>query len=65
MGDTTFRQTGRRSARGPYRLDEQIRKQREGAARNAAWAALSILEKLHRLNSRRGNSTKQRKALAA
>ena len=59
MGDTKFRQTHRRTARGPYRSDEQARKRAEAEARNAAWAGLSTKDKLLSLRERRGSSKKQ------
>lgn len=60
MGDTKFRQTGRRTAVGPFRADKKARKRLEGEERNAEWAALSNKEKyLDLMGRRRGPSTRQ------
>ena len=63
MGDTKFRQTGRRAAQGPYRSDERVRKHQEGLERNAEWAKLSSEAKVQSLLKRRGESKRQLNAL--
>lgn len=66
MGDTKFRQTGRRTAKGPYRSDLRREKHVEGLLRNAAWDALSQGEKLLALDRRLGKgvgAVRQRKLL--
>lgn len=65
MGDTNFRRTGRRTAKGPFRAEEKARKRAEGEERNARWRALSFKEKIASLVDRgRGNSTRQMTKLA-
>ena len=54
VGDTKFRQSGRKTARGPYKADLRRERAEEGTIRNAAWAALSVAEKLASLDSRLG-----------
>lgn len=63
MGDTNFRRTGRRTAKGPFRKDERERRRKEGEERNALWAALSPHEQAKVLTSRPGHCKKQRKKL--
>ena len=66
MGDTKFRQTGRKTARGPYKADLRRERAEEGAVRNAAWAALSVAEKLASLDRRLGKgmgAVRQRRLL--
>lgn len=63
MGDTKFRQTGRRTAQGPFRLDEKIRKREEGEARNSCWASMSPQQQYDSLCKRRGGSMRQLKLL--
>ena len=67
MGDTKFRQTGRRTAQGPYRRDAKDARRSEGAERNAVWAALPPKEKLKQLSCGRrpGKSARQVKKLQA
>lgn len=59
MGDTKFRKTGHRTAQGPYRADERLRRQVEATERSDAWISLSTAEKLRSLRSRRGESKRQ------
>ena len=59
MGDSKFRSSGHRTAKGPFRSDELTRKREEGSARNEYWAALPIDEKVKSLMSRRGESKRQ------
>lgn len=63
MGDAKFRQTGRRTRKGPYRTETQERKRLEGEVRNEAWRELTKGQKIVSLTSRRGSSTKQLKKL--
>ena len=63
MGDSKFRSTGRRTARGPYREEERNRKQEEGDIRNHEWRMLSPSAQLASLDVRRGNSKRQRAKL--
>lgn len=55
MGDTKFRQTGRRTARGPYRRDAKEVRIEEGQERNKRWAALSTAQKIAELDRRLGS----------
>ena len=59
MGDTRFRQTGRKSAQGPFRRDEKLRRSKEGEERNLVWRALGPRQQLESLSRRRGESRRQ------
>lgn len=63
MGDTKFRQTGRRTARGPFRSEARDLRRKEGEERNAAWRSLSVIDQARSLQARRGSSKRQRAAL--
>ncbi len=63
MGDTNFRRTSRRTAQGPYRIDEQMRRRAEAQERNTEWAALSDVDKVASLRRRQGASRKQMQRL--
>jgi len=63
MGDTKFRQTGRRTAQGPFRRDELERKRTEGEARNVAWRALTPSQQLASLAERGVESGRQYRKL--
>ena len=65
MGDTKFRQTGRRTAQGPYMSDLRAARRTEGEARNTAWASLSTSAKIASLKARRGESKRQMTKLLA
>jgi len=68
MGDTKFRQSGRRTARGPYKTDLRRERAEEGLARNTAWALLPKSEQIASLDRRLGKGVgakKQRKVLEA
>ena len=59
MGDTKFRQSGRRTASGPFRADDLKRKREEGDSRNTIWRAMTRADQLESLRRRRGNSKRQ------
>lgn len=59
MGDTKFRRTRQRTAKGPFRADELIRRTAEGEVRNLAWASLPTADKITSLKARRGQSKRQ------
>jgi hypothetical protein len=63
VGDTKFRQTGRRTHKGPYRAEVKERKQREAVVRQDAYTALSHEQKVRRVLDAKGQSLKQRKQL--
>ena len=65
MGDTKFRQTGRRTASGPYRSDEKRRRVEEALERQQYWDGLSPKAKLEDLHRRAGLSKAQVKKLEA
>jgi hypothetical protein len=65
MGDTKFRQTGRRTAAGPFRADEKQRRRAEGDIRNEVWRAMTTAEKIISLKGRRGESRRQMGMLEA
>ena len=64
MGDTKFRQTGRKTAKGPFRHEIRDIRRKESEERSLLWASLSTKEKLAQLDQRPGASAKQRKRLA-
>ena len=59
MGDSKFRSSGHRTAKGPFRSDELTRRRAEGSARNEYWSALPVDEKIKSLLGRRGGSKRQ------
>lgn len=59
MGDTKFRQSGRRTAVGPFRAQLKKLRREQADARNAAWRALPTAAKLASLASRPGESRRQ------
>lgn len=59
MGDTKFRRTGQRTAKGPYRSDERLRKRQEAQERLARWHDCGPETKLASLRGRRGESKRQ------
>ena len=63
MGDTKFRQHGRRTRQGPYRRDVQDRKRMEAEVRNEYFKGLSLELKREWVRTRPGNCTKQRRQL--
>lgn len=54
VGDTKFRQTGRRTRKGPYKADMRDIRRREGEERNEVWRKLTSAEKLRALDERLG-----------
>lgn len=63
MGDTKFRQNGRRTAKGPFRTELKELRRKQGEERNAAWQALSTAAKITSLQQRRGESRRQLRKL--